>query len=322
MSQTLDIRVVKKAPASTGMALFSVIRDEDYFLPFFFAHYRALGVETFLVYDDRSGEATKDFLNAQPDCSIVVSDHAFGDIFGVGKYFGPRRLATALRESIPVWAFPTRWVVTADADEFLVLPEDLKDLPSTVAYLDSIGQPYLTAPMVDFYGPTLNHRHYPTHVDPFAASGWFDVGPYYEWLGAHVPMPLPAGVNHRLRAMLSVRDREVLTSIYGANVAPPLAWKAPLLKNGAGVIRHGDHHLSVVPRAELSAALAHFKFYPGLDAKIAMALGEGQYAGGSMHYRFLEAALRLLGDEPLIAAQSRRYEGPLSLARAGLMAVG
>src|SRR5579885_3673851 len=116
MSLTLDLRMRKKARSTAGLALFSVIRDEDYFLPFFFDHYRRLGVDTFLIYDDRSGEATRTFLEAQPDCSIVESGHSFGDVFGVGRSLGPRRLPTALREAAPMWAFPDRWVITVDAD--------------------------------------------------------------------------------------------------------------------------------------------------------------------------------------------------------------
>jgi hypothetical protein len=36
MPDTLEMRLVKKAKPTQGVALFSIVRDEDYFLPFFF----------------------------------------------------------------------------------------------------------------------------------------------------------------------------------------------------------------------------------------------------------------------------------------------
>jgi hypothetical protein len=315
----IRLKVVKRARSTRGLALFAVIRDEDYFLPHFFAHYRALGVDTFLVYDDRSGESAKAFLHAQPDCSIAQSEHSFGDVFGASGANTIRRLPTALREAAPANFFPDRWVLTVDADEFLVLPSGVADLPRMTARLDALGQPYLPAPMVDFYGETLNHRHHAPDVPPFAASPYFDAGPYFAACDADTPRTLPAGVRFRLEVLLLRQHRAAFLPIYGDRVALPMSWKAPLLKNGAGVARVGDHALSVKADMRFSGALAHFKFTPGLDAKIATALDERQYTLGSLHYRSLEAATRLMGDTPLLAPVTRRFEGPQSMEDAQAM---
>ncbi len=322
MPHSLEFRVVKKAASTEGLALFAVVRNEDYFLPFFFEHYRGLGIETFLIYDDRSDSVTKDFLHAQTDCTIVESAYAFGDTFGVGAYNGPRRLPTALKESLPTWAVPDGWVLTVDADEFLILPTGYADLKPLLDRLDAIGQPYLTAPMVDFYGPTLNHRNYAPHISPFEGSPMFDVGPYYEWTSEYGPTHLPAGIRRRLHLMLRDRDRPRFDEIYGdfENLGVPLSWKVPLLKNGVGIVRNGDHEISLAPPSvALTGALAHFKFYPGLDTKIETALKEGQYTKASAHYRFLDLATRVLGDEPLIGLQTRTFFGSESLEVAGLL---
>ncbi|HEX4196553.1 MAG TPA: glycosyltransferase family 2 protein [Caulobacteraceae bacterium] len=321
MPHALELQVVKKAAPTTGLALFAMVRNEDYFLPYFFAHYRALGIEDFLIYDDRSDSITEAFLHAQADCSILASANAYGDTFGLGAYDQPRRLPAALKESVPPWAFPDRWVLTVDADEFLVLPPGFADLKQLTRRLDAIGQPYLSAPMVDFYGPTLNHRNYPRHLSPFEGSPMFDVGPYYEWTGEHGPTRFPAGIRHRLHRMLRDRHRAQFDEIYGDfdDLGVPIPWKAPLLKNGVGVVRNGDHELNLAPSTSLTGALAHFKFYPDLDAKIRTALEEGQYTKGSAHYRFLDLATRLLGAEPLVGPESRTFSGPESLEMAGLM---
>jgi hypothetical protein len=304
-----------------GPALFSIIKDENYFLPFFFDYYRKMGVELFLIYDDQSGPATVDYLMSQPDCAILRSDSAFGDSFGDDEFGFPRRLPLILKERVPEAFLSGRWVLTVDADEFLVLPSGCADLPAFIGALDQIGQLYATAPMVDFYGETLDHRNHPRDVGPFAGSPYFDVGPYYYWTGSVMPFRLGGGIRLRLLRMLCERHIDRIAGIFGG-AAPAMGktWKVPLLKHGSGIVRRADHEISVAPRpTDLAPALAHFKFYPELDAKIDNALREKQYFGGSIEYAFLKAVIELFGAESLVGPETRRFDGPQSLERAGLL---
>ena len=320
MPTNIDLKVLKTAaPAGGGLALFAIVRNEAYFLPFFFQHYRALGIETFLVYDDRSDDGTLDFLLAQPDCTVVTSGLSFGDDFGFDLNGAPRRLPQALKERVPDALLPGRWVLTVDADEFLVLATGFADLVEFTHFLDRTGQPYATAPMVDFYGETLNHRNYSPALNPFAANPYFDAGPYYVWAGKVFPEPFVAGLRYRLMLTLDQWHPNERARIYGEEMVGATQCKVPLLKHGVGVRRVGDHTLDIVPRVETCAALAHFKFYPGLDAKIDRAMREQQYANRSTEYAFLDAARRLFGDASLIGPPTRRFTGPAALERAGLL---
>lgn len=318
---SLSLQVVKRAGlGERGPVVFAVIRDEDYFLPHFFEHYRRLGIEAFVVYDDRSGPATADFLLAQPDCSVLRSERRFGDVFDRDGASPDRRLPLVLKESVPERLLPGRWVLTVDADEFLILPIGYVGVPQLIADLERLELPYLTAPMVDFYGPSLNARNYPRHLGPFEGNPYFDAGPYYKWEGEISPRPTFAGVRVRLLRKLLERSPDVVAATFGSYaVGPGLSWKSPLLKHGCGITRVGDHRLSVAPRDDITAALAHFKFYPDLDAKIDLALAEGQYFGGSVHYRVLKAAIDCFGDDSLIGEETRAYDGPGSLEAAQLM---
>ena len=321
MQKSLAIRIVKNLSATTGgLSLFAIVRNEDYLLPFFFDHYRSLGVENFLVYDDHSDDRTMDFLRAQADCAIVTSEMRFGDQFGRDTKGFPRRLPHVLKESLPETMFPGRWVVTVDADEFLILPSPFSNLRDLTNYLDRIGQPYATAPLVDFYGETLGDRNYARTVDPFAANPYFDIGPYYVWNDTAQPTELYArGVRNRILQILAERYPEQISSIYGRKPFATKSWKVPLLKQGSGVRRIGDHEITVAPSIAVATALAHFKFHPSLDAKIDLALSERQYAFQSVHYAVLDAARRLIGSEGLVSRETRRFEGPRSLEQAGLM---
>jgi hypothetical protein len=316
----LQVEFIKRAEISPrGPVVFAVMRNEHYFMPFFFDHYRRLGVDGFLIYDDRSDEAALEFLLRQPDCAVIRSPARFGDVFGQTYWRTPQRLPTALKVSVPEQLLAGRWVLTVDADEFLILPSGASTLADLTRVLAAMDQPYVTAPMVDFYGETLGHRNYPASVDPFEANPYFDVGPYYHWEGRLAPTELLGGVRWRLLQRLMALKPERVSQIYGGQPSATRLWKAPLLKLGGGVRWLTDHELDTPPRTELTCALAHFKFYPGLDAKIADALARRQYVHRSQEYEFLAAAIETLAAESLIGPPTRRYEGPQSLERADLI---
>ncbi len=98
---------------------------------------------------------------------------------------------------------------------------------------------------------------------------------------------------------------------------PGMLWKVPLIKNGQGIHRIGDHEINIPPNTNLTAALAHFKFYPGLDSKISHATKSHQYVHSSREYWFLNAAIKHFGNKTLISEETRTYTGPQSLVDAG-----
>jgi hypothetical protein len=57
-----------------------------------FLRYRQLGVEDFLIYDDRSVDGSTDFLLEQSDCTVVTGPYEFDSNFGVTPRGSPKRL--------------------------------------------------------------------------------------------------------------------------------------------------------------------------------------------------------------------------------------
>lgn len=319
MKWSIKLDVIKTAKRQTGgLSLFLVQRNEDYFLPFFFRHYRALGIENFLVYDDHSDDGSLEFLNSQPDCTILTSDVPYG------QHFGPiKRLGNILKETVPDQFFPRQWVITADADEFLQLPPGFDTLPQFCAELDRRQYLCATAAMVDFYPARLSQRNHAMTVDPFAANPFFDVGPLYDWEpGALRPKMRSSGIRYRLMSMLHRRAPDQFWGIYGKSGLVALTFKVPLLKRALGVIPNGDHDLTLAPQLDLSLVFAHFKFYPGLDGKIARAIQKAQYWSGSLDYKMLKAAIELFNEETLVSPQSRIFLTPSSLLENGYFSLG
>jgi Glycosyl transferase family 2 len=320
---TFKVETLKSGSKSrSGVIVFSIVRDEEYFLPHFLSHYRSLGAEEFCIYADRCNERTLEILNAQPDVTILVSDKLqYGDTFGVYPSGAPRRLNQKLKETVPEEYFPGRWVMVVDADEFVLLPTPFQSLSAFVNALEKADQFYSYAPMVDFYPGSLSQRFFDRGLAPFRGAPFFDAGPYHIWPSAHeTPSIIYSGVRQRILSTLSQRYPEEIASIYGGcAIAPALNWKFPVVKQGVGIERLGAHRISIHATASLHCSLAHFKFYPDIDRKIDAAISEKQYFAQSVEYRMLRLAIERLADETLLCDKSVEFHGPESLVASSLL---
>jgi len=317
----LQLRVLKQGLTSrTGPAVFLVVREEDYILPSFFKHYHRLGFEEFWVYADRCTPATMEILAAQPEVTIVAGDYEYGQAFGEELTGGPRRLVSALKET-SVDMLPDKWVLVADADEFLVLPPPAKTIDEMIAALERARQPYATAPMVDMYPQCLALRNHPRTIEVSDISIFFDAGPYYTWEPEKIaPEMLHAGVRDRMLQLLSQQFAAELVAIYGDRpVAASAIYKVPLLKHGNGIRSIDDHAINVGTSTANGMAFAHYKFTPCLDRKIETAVKERQYLNGSAEYRWLALAKERIPFENLVCSRTRLFTGPDSFVAADLI---
>jgi hypothetical protein len=320
MSITISIRKHARLEGP-GPILFVIVRNEQYLLPHFFRHYERLGVNQFLVYDDNSTDGTAELLQRMSNCIVLGSNGKFSDVVGRPPNGIPLRFGPYLKLEIATICGVKGWMLTVDADEFLVLPPGFDTVQDFILHLESVGQPYLTAPMVDFYPPRLRDRNFDRDLDPFLGCPYFDVGPYYQWTPERLdPDQLFRGVRARLLQMLAEADLQTLRQAYGKHpMTLAKNWKVPLLKHGQGIRYVNDHEISVHPAPGIQGCLAHFKFCPNLDEKIAFALSSGAYYNASMEYRFLAATIERLEERSLLAPESMKYCGPESLVAAGLL---
>lgn len=313
----------RRSNLHAGVPVFSVMRNEMYFLPHFLKHYRALGAQSFVIYADRCDEEFMSALEAQEDVSILLSSNAkFGDVLGVQKTGVPKRLPTLLRERATNQMFSGRWHAVVDSDEFIVLPPPFSRLDEYTGFLDRAGADHGFASMVDFYPAKLKERNFDPGINPFQACPFFDEGPYHGLDDASGRiLQKKFGVRGRLLRFLLKRFPEEMKAL---EVGPghyfgALDYKFPIMKSSSARERVGDHRISGVPSIRNACTIAHFKFYPELDEKVRTALTEGQYYLGSVEYRMLDFALRRLGDAGLVSAVSRRYTSPVDLVAAGFM---
>ena len=174
---------VRKKPASRGrVAAFGIVRNEMYFLPHLLDHYRRLGMHEFWFHDDQSEDGTFDYLMAQPDCGVTQSTLRFGD------KVGPRTWGAAIKDAVPRHLLMNRWVLTIDADEFLILPPGIDTVEQLASQLERNGLQVARAVMVDFFPGKLRDLSDARHeAGPFELCPYFDVWKTLVW---------PDGMSH------------------------------------------------------------------------------------------------------------------------------
>jgi hypothetical protein len=175
------VRPVSGTVRSDRLTLFAVFRDEMFFCPAFFDHYRGLGVEQFLIVDDQSVDGTREFLSAQPDCVMLTCDYRFGQPVLYSDPSGAERkerAGTYMKIAVPQMFLPDRYVFYADADEFQILPEGV------VERLRDAGCPSVAASVVEMFPETVEDLRRPLRAASFAellaAYPHFDVQPLVE----------------------------------------------------------------------------------------------------------------------------------------------
>ena len=283
-------------PGRHAVTLCCIVHNEMFFLEEFLRHYRGLGVDRFIVLDDRSTDGTPAFLAAQPDVMIVGSDIRY---FEEVPY--PPEMLAKIRETraVRLWRDQLldqfcegQWAVAVDPDEFLACR---RRPAGAIAALAAEGAEAAWGVMVDMYperardilgagGGALQPRRRLVlrrrpHLDPRQPS---ETPP--------VPRTVYPGSVSRLFATWGVLPqgtlgRRIRRRLSGYRYEPhQIIHKTPVV-----FWRPGDWflncHVTWKPVAPRVVPMMHFKFTADLGRKIEYALETGGYNQASRSYR-------------------------------------
>lgn len=281
-------------PPKDAVVLYTVLRDERSRLPWFFDHYRRLGVEHFVVTDNGSTDGSTEFLLSQPDTNVFRTD----DIYHVAH-------------SGMVWVnhlksmlSPLGWALYVDVDEGLVYDGcEHNSIPDLVERLDLAGQEAFTAFMLDMFSTrTLDAPEPGQDVDY--------VSRYTNYLPGVTVMPKPTCPFVEIRGGLRslFKTGEELT-------------KTPLIKVGSGIdFMHSSHQITPARVAQESGVLLHYKFVDGLADEAKRVLSDQKRSrhcrSRYIKYREMPELSELLGEA---LSEVRQYKGPCDLVAGGLM---
>ncbi|MDX1743479.1 MAG: glycosyltransferase family 2 protein [Ruegeria sp.] len=286
---------------------FTTLRNEITRLPWFFRHYRALGVDHFLVVDNDSDDGCVEFLLEQPDVSLWQTPASYR----AARYGLDWLTWLQMRYG------HGHWTLMVDADELLIYPDhDRKPLRNLTAALERRGQMAFGALMLDLYPKgSLGAQSYEPGTDPTEVLGWFDAGPY------RAQRQSPMG---NLWVQGGVRERMFFTK--RPRHSPTLN-KIPLVRWSRRYAYVNSTH-SALPRY-LNAAydgpgadapsgvLLHTKFLPEVVAKSESEKTRRQHFHDPDQF---EGYYDAIGSSPdMWTPQSVRYAGWSQLQRIGLM---
>jgi hypothetical protein len=295
--------------AAEDLLVFCTCRNEKSRLPFFLEYYRKLDIGHFLFVDNDSTDGTREFLSAQPDCSVWTTMASYKDSnFGVhwlnflaGKY-GPKH-----------------WCLTLDPDEFLVYPYcDTRSLREMTDYFDSEKKESFFTILLDMYPQgAVEEAFYQEGMNPLEVAPFFDpTGFYQERMSQCRDWWVRGGVRRRIFFSDQPWNAPAL------NKTPLVRWKKHFLYLSSTHVlnpkRLNEPHFkdTLAP----TGCLLHFKYLSLFQNKVLEEMERKQHYAGSREYkRYAEMFEK---KTHLWCEGSARFQGWRQLVDLGLMNVG
>jgi hypothetical protein len=286
LSDTDKVRRLLTEP----VAVVAVMRNEMIMLPHFLAHYRKLGVRAFLITDNFSDDGTLDYLAEQPDVILFSTDTEYRY-----SHFG-----VSWQQAMLGNYCLGKWVIVADADEFLVYRDCEHRLIGE--FIDDIAQHGCDAAavyMIDMYpwGDLGNARF--DQGDPFSMAPYFDRDPLIE-------LRFGGGTFSNSRNFVSALRHRVAPTRINAYVSQKFA----VFRYGPWVrLGEGLHYASNLRCTEEVGFFAHFKYHAGFEEKVRIEVSRGQHFNNAEEYSLYAGMLAEGGGNFGSEGISMRYEG-------------
>ena len=319
-----DLRAIKGTEKPQGIVVFSIMKNERFFIHAFLDHYRNIGADHFLILDDGSDDGTLEYLLDQGDVTVLTSSFAYGEVYKRQSLRFWRktemRAGIRLKALIPSQYLANQWCIYADADEFLIMPPAYDNLRHLLRRLDSNDIRVVLGVVVEFYPEKVSDLKQPLgRIKSFGelveACPYFDAVPLLRMT--------PLGDIERLNRSASGRlfdsfgvdfgsesevksEHEVLAAKGRKKLAIGSAThKLPIIKPGKRVYLLSGHQASVKPSALIAVTVCHFKFTPDALRRTDLAIQTGAWSQGSQKYtkyqllfkKMLESNGRFLGSD-------------------------
>ncbi|MFN4154802.1 MAG: glycosyltransferase family 2 protein [Paracoccaceae bacterium] len=263
ISPVARLDLARKAPVTVVACL----RNEVTMLPHFLAHYRALGVESFLIADNGSDDGTLEHLADQQDVAL----------FAVDSDYGQSHYGVLWQQALMATFRPDCWSLIADADELLTwTTEATGNLPDLLTGPDLQTCDAARIFMLDMYpqGP-LSATDF-SESPPFTAAPYIDRDPFLTTSLGRGPFSDAPTWTSATRHRLLPGSRPEL---FVAQKIALLRYR-PWMRLTDGLHYAGEARLS--PRALL---FGHFKYNAAFRAKAVTEVARGQHFNNAEEYR-------------------------------------
>lgn len=245
----------------------AAMRNEMTMLPHFLDHYRRLGVDAFLIADNRSDDGSREYLLSQPDVAVFLAD----------TDYGASHFAVDWQQALLSNYCIGKWALIVDADEFLTYDGvATKSLGDLTAELDAKGVDAAICDLVDMYPKGALSECDFSKGDPF------DLAPYHDG----PPVRTAPGTGHFSNTPTSVTSALRHRLLPGQSLALFMANKVPLVRYWPTMrFSEGIHFAGNVALSPERLFLAHFKYHAGFAEKVETEIQRKQHFGGGVEYQ-------------------------------------
>lgn len=253
----------QEAPVS----VVACMRNEMFMAPHFLSHYRALGVENFLIADNLSDDGTLEYLADQPDVTLfsVDTDYRYSQ-YGVGWQ-------QALMSNFRV----NRWSLVADADELLTWQQPQRqNLPDLLQEPEFADAEAVRVFMLDMYPDGSLAGATFASGDPFAETGYVDRAPFLSTWPGRGPYSNAPTWTSALRHRLLPGSRP---DLFVAQKLALLRYR-PWMRFSAGL--HFGAEMNVADRELI---FGHFKYNADFHRKAQAEVRRRQHFNDAEEYR-------------------------------------
>ncbi len=320
------------------LTLFSTMKNEMDFLPAWLDHHRKIGFEQFLIWDDNSTDGSGSYLVSQKDVVVLRSKYSFGDSVVYSEPDGTKRsgrFGTYVKVAAPHVYLPNKFSAYLDADEFLILPDEVRSISVVVDTLKANGETSLLASLIEFFPSTLGSEF---EGFPDSFDNLVEAYPYFE----AEQLVIPEEGKSKPKFLSQSKTAKLYEKF---NISPPLVrkgwhklWmptkvkadqyaqtsprhKTPLILRNSNSWQVGSHNANKAPASDRWLAIAHFVFTHRLRDKAAAAIKTGAHAhGGRKYYGYAQILKKSAHQSTgLLGEISVKFSGAKQLAQIGLM---
>ncbi|WP_168219749.1 glycosyltransferase family 2 protein [Pseudotabrizicola formosa] len=248
------------------VAIVACLRNEITMLPHFLAHYRALGVTSFLMADNGSDDGTLEHLADQPDVALFTVDSDYRR-----SHYGVLWQQALLAQRTGLWS------VVADADELLTWTADATgNLPDLLLGPDFTDHDAARVFMLDMYpGGPLSDATF-ADQSPFTAAPYIDRDPFLTTALGRGPFSNAQTYTSATRHRLLPGSRPELFVAQKIAVLRYQPWMR---------LSDGLHYVAETRPSPRALLFGHFKYTAAFRAKAVAEVARGQHFNNAEEYR-------------------------------------